>query len=495
VESRQSLVLITVDCLRADHVGFYGYSRHTTPFLDSLSTESFVFANAIVGGAPTYYSFPAMMASRHPLALGRDVVGLAPGESTLATLLKESGYATAAFLGGNPYLSPTFGYHEGFDVFHDWLDAQIVPNSAGPAGDSHRGLRGRLNQKLEKVSRRLGPLGAAYDELYFRYCQRTAPPATSLDALRRFPAADALVDQACSWVASIGSSPFFLWLHFMDPHSPYYPLQRALDLMGKGRMDAGRARYLNSYWNRSDLGAHRLARHREELTALYDAGIRWVDEQVKRLVEFLCRLQVWNNCLFGITADHGEEFLDHGGRYHPPSKVTEELIRVPLLLRMPGSGGGRVKSVFSLIDLAPTLLQSLNAPLSSDFHGQSRWRNLRDRQDWDATAIVECVTGCSNPFRPENRLAPRIMAVREPQFKLVVDFRSAKEELFDLVADPREMNPLPLGAERAMRRRLLERAREHVAMSMQSRDGGRRLAAQLREFRRAWTHPVSEVSA
>ncbi len=407
MESRQSLVLITVDCLRADHVGFYGYSQHTTPFLDSLSTEGFVFANAIVGGAPTYYSLPAIMASRHPLALGRDVVGLASGESTLATLLKESGYATAAFLGGNPYLSPRFGYHEGFDVFQDSLDAQIAPSSPGPLADSHRGLRGRLNRKLENVCRRFGPLGATYDELYFRYCQRTAPPATSLDALRRFPAADALVDQACSWVASIGNSPFFLWLHFMDPHSPYYPLQRALDLMGRGKVDAGRARYLNSYWNRGDLGAQRLARHREELIALYDAGIRWVDEQVKRLVEFLRRLQVWDSCLFGITADHGEEFLDHGGRYHPPSKVTEELIRVPLLLRVPGSGGGSVKSIFSLIDLAPTLLQSLNAPVPSDFHGQSRWRNLRDRQDWDATAIVECVTGCTNPFRPENRLAPQ----------------------------------------------------------------------------------------
>ena len=74
----QSLVLITVDCLRADHVGFLGYRRPTTPFLDSLSAESLVFRNAIAAGAPTYYSFPSIMASRHALALGRDVIGLAP---------------------------------------------------------------------------------------------------------------------------------------------------------------------------------------------------------------------------------------------------------------------------------------------------------------------------------------------------------------------------------------------------------------------------------
>src|SRR5271166_277002 len=98
--ARKSIVLVTVDCLRADHAGFMGYRRATTPFLDSLAAESLVFSNAIVGGAPTYYSFPAIMGSRHPLALGRDVLGLAPGEPSLASVLKQAGYATACFSAG-----------------------------------------------------------------------------------------------------------------------------------------------------------------------------------------------------------------------------------------------------------------------------------------------------------------------------------------------------------------------------------------------------------
>src|SRR5215813_13082416 len=108
----KSLVLITVDCLRADHVGFNGYSRPTTPFLDSLAKESFVLPAAIVAGAPTYYSFPAIFASRHPLALGRDLLGIAAGESSLATTLRQAGYATAAFSAGNPYISARFGYEQ-----------------------------------------------------------------------------------------------------------------------------------------------------------------------------------------------------------------------------------------------------------------------------------------------------------------------------------------------------------------------------------------------
>src|SRR4029453_5020986 len=116
----QSLILLTVDCLRADHVGFLGYSRPTTPFLDSLAEESFVMPNAIVGGVPTYYSLPSILASRHPLALGRDVVGLAPGEMSLPEALKKAGYDTAAFVAANPYISPFFGYDQAFDTSYDF---------------------------------------------------------------------------------------------------------------------------------------------------------------------------------------------------------------------------------------------------------------------------------------------------------------------------------------------------------------------------------------
>ena len=82
----------------------------TTPFLDFLAAESFAVPNAIVAGAPTYYSLPSVLASRYPLALGRDVLGIAPDEPTLASALKDAGYATAAFAAGNPYISSRFGY-------------------------------------------------------------------------------------------------------------------------------------------------------------------------------------------------------------------------------------------------------------------------------------------------------------------------------------------------------------------------------------------------
>ncbi len=498
---QKSIVLVTVDCLRADHVGFMGYERPTTPFLDSLASESVVVPAAIVAGAPTYYSFPAILASRYPLALGRDVLGLGPDEPTLASVLKQAGYSTAAFGAANPYISARFGYEHGFDTFRDLLEDEPAPlpeeklNAATGSG-----WASRLNQRLQKIRPALGPLGLVYDDLYFEYCQRVTPVAVSLDALRRFPAADVIVDHACTWLASVGDAPFFLWLHLMDPHSPYYPKDAALTLMGQDPVTPYRARYLNSYWNRSDLGSRRFARHRDEVVALYDAGVRWVDVQMSRLVEILRGSNRWDDCIFAFTADHGEEFLDHGGRYHPPSRLMEELIHVPLLLRV--SGGAKrdvTKSPFSLVHLAPTLLDTAELTVPKGFEGRSHWDQLREGVSFDGVAISECVAGCTNPFRPGNRMGPRVLSVRESRFKLVLQLDPVAkslvvENLYDLDADPGERAALAPAAQKPVRRRLLEIAREHLRRSREQRDPRTRLQARLRELQLEWKKPADQAS-
>lgn len=478
----RSLVLITVDCLRADHVGWLGYNRPTTPFLDSLAERSIVFSNTIVAGAPTYYSFPAIVASRPPLALGRDVIGLASGEPTLATALQESGYATAAFLAGNPYLSRRFGYDEGFDTFQDFLKNEALPTIE--VSFEEPAARGRVNKFVRKASHRFRTTGALYDEIYFQYCQRFAGSSPqSFDALRRFPPADVVVDQACSWLGRNSGRPFFLWLHFMEPHSPYYPCDAALEWMGSASLNASRARYLNAYWNRSDLGSDRLQSHRDEIIALYDAGIRWVDTQIARFVQSLREAGLWETCALAVTADHGEEFLEHGSRYHSPSQAGEELLRVPLLVHVTGCGGPRVEEPFSLLHLAPTLLDIVGAPIPATFRGRSYWERLQSRQSWDEPVVVESVSPCLNPFRVESRLNPRILVIRERRYKLVLDFGASTVKLFDLIADPRELSPLPNATEKPVRKRLLERAREHILSSLNLRDESLAAGARLRDLR------------
>ena len=482
--ARKSVVLVTVDCLRADHCGFMGYRCPTTPFLDTMATESFVFPNAMVAGAPTYYSFPAIMASRHPLALGREVLGLAVGEENLALAFKNNGYATAFFGAANPYLSPQFGYDFGFDTFCDFLDGDLAPASNSDH-DSTNGSHwaGNLNRALASVSHKIPGLGAAYDELYFQYCQRWAAPVTqSLDVLRRFPAADVIVDRAKAWLSAVGEKPFFLWLHFMDPHSPYYPMEEALELFGERRLTAARARYLNEFWNRFDVGSGRLQRYREDIIALYDAGVYWVDAQLSKLTEALLRLKLWENCIFAFTADHGEEFLEHAGRYHAPS-LTEELIHVPLLLRVPGTVKRMVsKNPFSLIHLAPTLLEAAGTPIPGEFQGHSHWKQVAAGAAWGEPAIAECVAGCTNPFRGEQRRGSRLLAIREARYKLVLNFDTHAENFFDLQADPLERSPLPDGAVQPERRRLLETALAHLKGSNHPRNSESYLRTRLREI-------------
>lgn len=483
---RESILLVTVDCLRADHVGFMGYERPTTPFLDVLAHESFVVPNAITGGVPTYYSVPTIMGSRYPLALGRDTLGLGPSETTLASVLKGAGYATAAFGAGNPYLSKRFGYEQGFDTFRDFLEDDGNSSAGDKSVHSNRGWANRLNRSIQKIRPSLGSFGTLYDELYFEYCQRVVPVPASLDALRRFPGADVIVDHACNWLSSHADAPFFLWLHLMDPHSPYYPKEEAISMLSGGSVSPQRARYLNSYWNRGDLPPNRFERHRKEIVSLYDAGIRWVDEQMKRLVEYLRRTGSWDKCILALSADHGEEFLEHGGRYHAP-QLSEELIHVPLLLRVPGTAKKEQnRSPFSLMHLAPTLLDAARIPIPKGFRGHSFLEQMRRGHAFDDVAISECVAGCTNPFHLENRTGPRILAVRGSRYKLIVHFDTHAEDLYDLEADPAEQSPLSVNAEKPVRRRLMEVARQHLHNSGVQRDERMRLQARLRDVQLEW---------
>ena len=146
--------------------------------------------------------------------------------------------------------------------------AQTPSSAETPPGDS---ARGQLNRSMQTLAAALG-LSRLYNELYFQYCMKIAPAAGSVDALRRFPSADILVDQAQSWLASIGQRPFFLWIHLMDPHAPYYPPNEAFRELTGRDIEPGRARYLNEYWNRSDLAPSALSGKRDEVVQLYDAG-------------------------------------------------------------------------------------------------------------------------------------------------------------------------------------------------------------------------------
>jgi arylsulfatase A-like enzyme len=483
---RKSIVLVTVDCLRADHVGFMGYPRPVTPFLDSLTPNSAVFSDAIVTGAPTYFSLPGILASRYPLSLGREILGIAPGESTLTTALHAAGAKTGAFLAGNPYLSPRFGYQQGFDCFKDFLDSPFAGESVLATTPENQSAS-NWNRRIEALSRKTPLTTAAYDELYFWYCQWVAGrQELSPDQLRRYPAADVVIDQATSWLRELGDEQFFLWVHLMDPHNPYFPPQEALSALGDTKLTARRARVVNAFWRRSDVGAQRLQRYCEEIVSLYDAGVYWVDKQISRLVGALQQLRRWDETVLVVTADHGEEFLEHGDRYHSPENLPEELIHVPLLLRAPGLSGSRISQrPFSLIHLAPTLLEAVGVSVPDTFQGRSCWQQISEGSLPDEPAIAESAGEGDNPLRRDDAIRPRVLAVRDSRFKLIIRFGEKVDYLYDLDSDPGEDFPLPLAALVGERARLLRVAHAHLQKSRQNRNADFVFGARLREIKQS----------
>jgi arylsulfatase A-like enzyme len=278
----------------------------------------------------------------------------------------------------------------------------------------------------------------------------------------------------------------------MDPHHPYYPPPEALTSLGISRITPSRARFLNSFWNRGDIGARRLQRYRGEILSLYDAGIHWVDKQISRLVQALQQFQRWDDIVFVVTADHGEEFLEHGSRYHSPMSLPEPLIHVPLLLRAPELSGMHLsQGPFSLIHLAPTLLDAVGVPVPKTFQGRSYWEEVSAGNLPSKPAIVECVGACTNPFQPADRMRPRLMAVRDAVYKLVInfngDFHGTTDSFYDLKNDPGEHSPLPDGVMPEVRARLLRVAREHLQATQRNRNVELRLLAHLREIQQSQT--------
>jgi arylsulfatase A-like enzyme len=268
----------------------------------------------------------------------------------------------------------------------------------------------------------------------------------------------------------------------MDPHAPYYPPQSALEAIKAGDLKPGQARYVNESWNRSDVGLGRVAGYRDDIVRLYDAGIRSVDMQLARLADELRTLRMWDSCIFAVTADHGEEFLEHGGRFHSSSKGYREMLHVPLLVRVPGAKGLRLcDGPFSLLHLAPTLLEAVGLEKPAEFEGQSFWPQMQ-RGECPEVALSESVVRCTNPMKPQKCLGARLLVVQDRRWKLIVDCETGAEELFDQLSDAEEKRALPANEAKTARARLLSFALEHLGRPASNRKLQLALEAKVRQI-------------
>ena len=376
-----NLLLITLDTLRADRLGCYGYSKPTSPVLDVLASQSVLFENAIAQSAVTPVSHASILTGLNPyrhqlrsLHGGRSYA-LPEDRLTLAELMAANGARTAAFVSAFP-ASRHFGLQQGFDVWDEEFS---------PPGE-------------EKVLTRRGFVNTGR-------------------AQRR---ADETTNRALSWLRQDETTPFFVWIHYFDVHDPLILPPRE---------------YLARFPAES-------SSRREQLLAIYDAEIAYVDSQIGRLLKLLDEKSLRDKTVIAVVADHGEGLGDHGWWGH--SLLYQEQLRVPFILSAPDQGwSGRVKTLVRTIDLLPTIvdLMDLECPNAScDFDGESLRRAIERDAGEPRVAYSESINDLSayydSPLENDT-----LYSVNDGRWKLIARYQDGTKKpslMFDLTVDPKE---------------------------------------------------------
>jgi arylsulfatase A-like enzyme len=363
---RYNFVILLVDALRRDHLSIYGYGRQTSPRLAQLAGESIVFDHSFAQSFCTNLSVTSLFTSRFPLEAKVRASGYFEIKKALVTFpqrLQQAGYRTAAF-SANPLVNWDYGYEAGFDTFY----------------------------------------------------QNRAP-------------GEILNEEAVRWLKANGGEPFLLYLHYMDVHAHYQPPANFRSLfLPAGYLPTdkkvwnGEASSLNS---RIEEQGYVLPRQDlDYLMGLYDGGIAHADSCIGSLLAELKKMGSYNNTVIVVLADHGEEFLDHGKLEHTP-QLYNELVRVPLILRLPASAGRRgerVSSQVRLLDVYPTLMELAGLPIPSDIRGQSLLAAKAERE-----AYAE---------------SPSLAAISAGGWKLIDKPGEDRDELYNFAREPAEKNNL-----------------------------------------------------
>lgn len=401
-------------------MGCYGYSRDTTPNIDSLASRGALFLEAISNGGGTPFAFPSILASALPPLNRDEYKEILRRSTTLAEVLKEAGYHTAGFH-SNPFLIRPSHCNKGFDIFDDSLGKM----------DGVRKQKFKIERKLvEKVMSlkavRFGRLLASFLGKLWRLPELflvVVPPSTRAEELTKGALQSLATHQG----------KFFLWLHYMDTHPPYMPSPRYLSQFRT--QPVSRRKMVTLFHKVLEKPSQVSPSEVTTLVDLYDANIKCVDDSVGWLLDGLA--SDLPNTIVIVTADHGEEFGEHGKFSH--GRVHDWLIHVPLIIAGPGiKGGTLVKQQVSLIDLAPTITNLIGVDGVQSFWGESLLPIIRgERKTTNGTISTSVPVGERE----------RYIAYRVPGWKYIrtegLDANVVLgEEVYDLRNDPGETNNL-----------------------------------------------------
>ncbi len=368
--ARPNVVLVIIDTLRADHLGCYGYRRDTSPGLDSLA-ESGTLWSRVQGQSS--WTLPAVTSVLNGLSPRAHGARLNVSERTM------------------------------------WMASPRVPTAVTLLGDAGYRTLGLFNVVL--LSESMG-----FHRGFDRFSCH--PQGHGM--------AGSSVDRAISWIEEEEGrdEPFLLVLHLFDPHSPYDP-PRPWDTLYAESATGDTA------WSFTPQGAVADTSHRERLESLYDGEIAWTDSQLSRLWASIRRLGLEDETLVLVTADHGEEFLEHGYVEHGRT-LYQEITRVPMIASGPGVPADSVCDwVASHLDILPTIL----AAAESDAPDGLRGRDLLSGAPAGGRRLPASGLNTGPPFR--------MSAIRSGSRKVIWVPSADSAAMYDLDSDPLEQAPLP----------------------------------------------------
>jgi len=448
--STPSIVLITMDTVRADHLSVYGYKADTTPALKALASRATLYAHAMSAADTTLASHASMFTGLYPSQHGshNDHVWplprpLDPGIPTLAARLAASGYRTVGVVANFGNLGTSLGLDRGFQYYDPRAAVRFLLDD--PARNHF--LRQGVNRLLQRLT------GTELAEVPYRR-------AADINH-----AVVPLLDEVTA-----GPRPFFLFVNYMDAHWPYRP-PPPFDTKFGGR----RARSIamaDFYRTASDVMAGRRTladAERADLQSQYDGGIANIDQQIGALVERLEQFDLFDNCLLIVTADHGEAFGEHGLVEHGVS-VYGDQIHVPLIVKYPHQRTpSRVTDAVSGVDLMPTILDVAGQAVPSETEGRSLPRG------GESSASPRVVFSESHPgpglFERYARFRRIERAIVTDGLKLIVS-TAGKRELYDLEDDPEDARDLAAARPEVAQR--LDRVVNRWVATVKPSDGGSR---------------------
>jgi arylsulfatase A-like enzyme len=464
---RPNVLLITVDTWRADRLSAAGGARGLTPNLDRLAAEGLVFTRVTSPRAKTTPAVASLMSGMYPHEHGaRDLLIPVPAQhALLAERLRDAGWDTAAVVGNYVLKDDFAGLRRGFASWtEDLPDTQGVP----PEDVPQRAARSLTDGALAALG--ISPRSAD-----------GAGPAQP---------------------AAREGRPWFLWLHYMDPHGAYNPPaeyrapRAAPEWIPPEPRAAGAAhqRWIAEYNVPAEARGADGRIDARAVRDLYDGEVRYADAQIGRLIDALRARGELERTLVVITSDHGESLGEQDYWFEHGRNVSEATLHVPLVVRWPASlaGGpapGTRQAQVSLCDVAPTVLDLLGLPPLADGTGAGP-RGASRLGAWRADDAADWPVFAEKVDRDEREGAVQSKAVRLGDWKRIRRFARAKDtgglavvsdELYDLAADPLEAHNL---AAAPPARAPLERLEEELARFASADGRFPELGAVLQEHRR-----------